>query len=94
MTTWQKLGDPNRPLYCGIFDPEAMLFGVKRIDVMYFDVRCIDKMYSEKGTPAIAAKTRCDVNCIDVTYSEDGPIIITVETEEGAMVVKLHRRNR
>ena len=32
MTTWQKLGDPERPIYRTLQDPKVM-FGVKRIDV-------------------------------------------------------------
>ncbi len=36
MTAWQKLGDPDRPMYRRTLDPKAM-YGVKRIDVTHSD---------------------------------------------------------
>lgn len=46
MTAWQKLGDPDKPIYRRTLDPTKMA-GVKRIDVTY----------STKGTLIITVET-------------------------------------
>ena len=53
MTAWQKLGDPDRPIYRRMLDPKAM-FGVKRIDVTYSDEgTLIITVETEEGTMAV-----------------------------------------
>jgi hypothetical protein len=53
MTTWQKLGDTERPIYRTMQDPRVM-FGVKRIDVSPRENgTIIVTVETEEGTMAV-----------------------------------------